>query len=623
MGEATVEGTQRKHQVDPRLSLHCNPAKNGHDPPNGPLWRTVIELEENTFRGPNPFFVLSRFCSVTDHATQTLEDRYNGSSGSRGGAAEDSKLFETRNSVTPMSIFRGLFDRSVQQKMLDFMINTFPINENTGKRRKMELLSEDIEKYAAIQLPEMHLAKPDRSLPYMAEHHEFLHQSHHTGRKLNCRQDDAPLARFSSNDRLPHFLHPRDYGTHQAVSGPSNSTKDSSETQKLTEDTPLYTIILHGLHDGQFRVFSKRQNASISIQRRLSANHSNGYFLVVAERAKQRLRRGSTTHIIASNLTETGVTTIAYHRIENILTRRILRLSSLKKSEPTERTDGMILVSPKTLIEEPMNTTIHNNLYGYEPSVPLATIAVISYALAVTIGTILTIYYRQWNMLVLTGSGIADVLGYALRISSAQKPGQLTLYIGTTLFILLPPTVAATISYGTLAKMMERSGSKTKLFTPKITKWGFLVTDVSAFFLQASGGGLMARSGTANAGRFIIVFGLFVSLACFIFFEGLTIWANIKARKMLDFGEEAPKWHHLFIALHLSMLMLIIRSVYRVAEFAPGYHSALALNEGAFYALDGVPVLLLYVLWIPLHPGIMMRGFKDTEDMMRKPLHNN
>ncbi|PRP78013.1 hypothetical protein PROFUN_14051 [Planoprotostelium fungivorum] len=58
-------------------SLHCNPAKNGHDPPNGPLWRTVIELEENTFRGPNRFFVLSRFCSVTGRHSSEILDKKN------------------------------------------------------------------------------------------------------------------------------------------------------------------------------------------------------------------------------------------------------------------------------------------------------------------------------------------------------------------------------------------------------------------------------------------------------------------------------------------------------------------------------------------------------------------
>jgi hypothetical protein len=98
-------------------------------------------------------------------------------------------------------------------------------------------------------------------------------ESSHYGRETWC-----------SEPSLPHFLHPRDYKTHQAVSGPSNRMRDSSETQviclwrwmvwsgrvhgiihrdgffdlrmKLTEDTPLYTIMLHGLHDGQFRVFS-------------------------------------------------------------------------------------------------------------------------------------------------------------------------------------------------------------------------------------------------------------------------------------------------------------------------------------------------------------------------------
>ncbi|PRP80808.1 hypothetical protein PROFUN_11223 [Planoprotostelium fungivorum] len=247
------------------------------------------------------------------------------------------KPFGTRNSVTPASIFRGLFDRSVQQEIRDFMINTFPINENTGKRRKMELLSEDIEKYAAIQLSEMHLAKPDR-----AHYRAWLNTTNFSISRdervakyidadwdniwkiLNLNFESAIIPGGNSTvdeTMLPwHGFHPmivyiegkpepvgwkavtmavklgvasRPYliscipeitkhiKPHQALAtvrgiaqrhklsvcgdrwfGRAGYMESFTGTDfltfgmKLTEDTPLYTIMLHGLHDGQFRVFS-------------------------------------------------------------------------------------------------------------------------------------------------------------------------------------------------------------------------------------------------------------------------------------------------------------------------------------------------------------------------------
>ncbi|PRP80680.1 hypothetical protein PROFUN_11639 [Planoprotostelium fungivorum] len=167
--------------------------------------------------------------------------------------------------------------------------------------RYVELLSEDIEEYAAIQLSEMHLAKPDR-----AHYRAWLNTTNFSISRdervakyidadwdniwkiLNLNFESAIIPGGNSTvdeTMLPwHGWKAVTMAVRLAVSGPSNRMRDSSETQviclwrsmvwsgrvhgiihrdgffdlrmKLTEDTPLYTIMLHGLHDGQFRVFS-------------------------------------------------------------------------------------------------------------------------------------------------------------------------------------------------------------------------------------------------------------------------------------------------------------------------------------------------------------------------------
>jgi len=249
--------------------------------------------------------------------------------------------------------------------------------------------------------------------------------------------------------------------------------------------------------------------------------------------------------------------------------------------------------------------------YGYFPDLNLAIVALVLYLVVVITVTGITIRFKRWNFLVLSGAGFADCLGWALRIVSTKQTDSLPLYIVATLFILLPPTIAATVNYSLLSQIMVENDIKHKIFTPKRVKWVFLGVDVSAFILQLFAGGAMAIQSAANIGRWGMVVGLAISLLCFFFFLCLCVYIHHKAEKLVKGSR--PKWHAIFLALYINMIMLVIRSVFRVAEFAPGYHSAIALNEPLFYGLDALPILIVYATWIPLHPGFIMPKSKVVD----------
>jgi len=242
--------------------------------------------------------------------------------------------------------------------------------------------------------------------------------------------------------------------------------------------------------------------------------------------------------------------------------------------------------------------------YGFYPDINLAIVSLVLYLVVVIIVTGITIRFKKWNFLVLSGAGFADCLGWALRMVSTKETTSLPLYINASLFLLLPPTIAATVNYSLLSQVMIENDIKHKLFTPKRVKWVFLIVDVSAFVLQLFAGGAMAIQSLANIGRWGIVAGLAISLLCFFFFLCLCIYIHIKAERLVQGSR--PHWHKIFLALYINMILLVIRSVFRLAEFAPGYHSAISLNEPLFYGLDALPILLVYATWIPLHPGFIM-----------------
>jgi len=61
----------------------------------------------------------------------------------------------------------------------------------------------------------------------------------------------------------------------------------------------------------------------------------------------------------------------------------------------------------------------------------------------------------------------------------------------------------------------------------------------------------------------------------------------------------------MFTVLYCDMVLLIIRSVYRVIEFSQlQFHNPISTNETLFYCLDALPILMFNLLWIPFHPGI-------------------
>ena len=66
------------------------------------------------------------------------------------------------------------------------------------------------------------------------------------------------------------------------------------------------------------------------------------------------------------------------------------------------------------------------NPFGYVPSYELAIASTVVYAVVTLLITILSIYYRTWFFVVMTISGISEIVGYAYRWSLSKSTDQLT-----------------------------------------------------------------------------------------------------------------------------------------------------------------------------------------------------
>jgi len=273
---------------------------------------------------------------------------------------------------------------------------------------------------------------------------------------------------------------------------------------------------------------------------------------------------------------------------------------------------------------------------GYRPTDAPAAVFLGIFLIAAFANLALTVIKKTWFMIPLVVGCFLEVIGLIFRLVSPSQPNSLIVFVLYYIPILVAPTILAIPDYAMASKLMQKAKmEKIWIIKPVVIRYLFLAVDVSSFLIQCLGGGVLATATSkpenAKTGSAIILFGVAVALAVFFFFLFMTLVIHINVRKQLKptgdrvveltttaeaaSGSTPPhpaddsRWKIMFYLLYFHMIMLTIRSGYRVAEYAvPGFHNYVSTNEGLFFGLDILLMALVGVTWIPFHPGY--RGFE-------------
>ncbi|GIK00890.1 hypothetical protein Aspvir_004919 [Aspergillus viridinutans] len=144
-----------------------------------------------------------------------------------------------------------------------------------------------------------------------------------------------------------------------------------------------------------------------------------------------------------------------------------------------------------------------------------------------------------------------------------------------------------------------------------------------------AGGGLLAAAKTqdkVNMGEYMIIGGLFVQILFFGFFMIVSV---IFHRRMLAtpmhhmMSAELP-WNHYMRILYTVSVLIMIRSVYRVAEYVQGSDGYLQSKEVFIYVFDAGLMFACCIILIASHPSKLLShtqgGYKVDSDLeMLKP----
>lgn len=185
--------------------------------------------------------------------------------------------------------------------------------------------------------------------------------------------------------------------------------------------------------------------------------------------------------------------------------------------------------------------------------------------------------------------------------------------------LLLAPTLYAASIYRVLGRVIKFLRGEHLSYVPvKYLTITFVMGDVLSFILQAAGGGVMSGSGSADLlviGQWIIVAGLCVQLIFFGAFIITSICFHFRiAQSPTQEAKDAVgtsgffsrDWQGLLFALYTASVLILIRSIYRIIEFAQGNSGYVISHEAFLYVFDAAMMFLVMIVMNLYHPSVVL-----------------
>lgn len=132
----------------------------------------------------------------------------------------------------------------------------------------------------------------------------------------------------------------------------------------------------------------------------------------------------------------------------------------------------------------------------------------------------------------------------------------------------------------------------------------FVIGDILSFLVQGGSSGLMFNASTVKIGEDIVLVGLFIQIISFGLFFITALFFERRMRKAPtaeSFTVEANWIHYLYVLYAMSALIMI-RSIFRVVEYAAGQTGYPLKHEWTLYIFDSVPMFIVTVLFFVWYP---------------------
>lgn len=132
---------------------------------------------------------------------------------------------------------------------------------------------------------------------------------------------------------------------------------------------------------------------------------------------------------------------------------------------------------------------------------------------------------------------------------------------------------------------------------------------------MTAGGGILSCARTKaqqDNGSHLILGGLFIQLIFFGFFVVVTALFHKRINKNPTATSAilTVPWKRLLFVLYGASIFIMIRSLYRIIEYADGSTGSIASHEAYFYVFDSMFMFFTMILFNVYHPSQIIN--KDT-----------
>jgi hypothetical protein len=308
-----------------------------------------------------------------------------------------------------------------------------------------------------------------------------------------------------------------------------------------------------------------------------------------------------------------------------------------------------------------------DDIWSYCPSYGAAIAAAALFGLT-TLGHVVQAFaYRKPFAMILIMGGLWEVAGYVFRILSIQSQKSSGLYTAQLLLILLAPLWINAYIYMLLGRMIHfflpKGEDRVFKFRARIITRVFVLFDITAFIVQAMGGSMTSSENsvsTQKTGLHIYTGGVGLQLFFLVIFVALAVgfqrrittlkqtigkWgymdeesqynpnqtltssASVPFQQLRSSSPEPPSVPDLGLTVPLMRIvytvlaLIILRNIYRLAEFASGINSPFVKHEWFAYVFDAIPMFVALVVLNIFYPGKYIQGERadfSVEDKERK-----
>lgn len=261
---------------------------------------------------------------------------------------------------------------------------------------------------------------------------------------------------------------------------------------------------------------------------------------------------------------------------------------------------------------------VHDALFGYVPNYPANIVGCVLFGLIAICQFILGIYTQDWWMWVTwTLAAGGECAGYIARVILHDYATSAPMWeMQLVLTIIMPAFMSAGLYYQ-LAVQTVIYGEQYSPLKPMIYNAIFTTCDVISLVIQAVGGGIAASNlgpgGNPDTGGWIMVGGIAFQVLVLVCFILIGSWVNYKI--YTDNPDNwNPQYQHIRekkffmlwpLAVAVSLLFLLIRSIYRIVELAVGWRGYLITTERYFLILDGLMIVLGMVPLCLVYPALI------------------